>query len=110
MINNKIFVVHGGLFAQDGVTLDDIRKTDRKGEPKDDGLLCEMLWSDPKEGPGRAPSKRGVGVAFGKDVTENFLSTNGLDMIFRSHEMKENGYEITHDGKYTFHFNTLLTT
>ena len=29
VINNKIFCVHGGLFAQDGVTLDDIRKTDR---------------------------------------------------------------------------------
>eukprot|EP00398_MALV-I-01_sp_L67-1_P000169 gene169-918_t len=93
VINNKIFCVHGGLFAQDGVTLEDIRKTDRKCEPKDDGLLCEMLWSDPQDNLGRAPSKRGVGVAFGKD------KTNDLDMIFRSHEMKDDGYEITHDGK-----------
>lgn len=28
-INGKVLVVHGGLFDQDGVTLDDIRKTNR---------------------------------------------------------------------------------
>ena len=30
------------------VTLDDIRKIDRKREPPDDGLMSEMLWSDPQ--------------------------------------------------------------
>ena len=29
VLNSKVFVVHGGLFARDGVTLDDIRKVDR---------------------------------------------------------------------------------
>ena len=27
--------------------------------------MCELLWSDPQAEPGRSPSKRGVGVAFG---------------------------------------------
>ena len=27
--------------------------------------MCEMLWSDPQDEPGRQPNKRGVGVAFG---------------------------------------------
>merc|ERR1719450_1549889 len=73
VINNKVFVVHGGLFSKDNVTLDDIRKVNRDQEPPDEGLMTEMLWSDPQPGRGRAASKRGVGVAFGQDVTENFL-------------------------------------
>lgn len=99
VINQQVFVVHGGLFSQDGVTLDAIRKVNRDCEPPDEGLMAEMLWSDPQPGRGRAPSKRGVGVAFGQDVTENFLNVNGLKMVIRSHEMKEEGYEIEHSGK-----------
>ena len=38
-------------------------------------------------------------MAFGQDVTENFLKTNDLKMVVRSHEMKEEGYEIEHGGK-----------
>ena len=30
--------------------------------------MCELLWSDPQAEPGRSPSKRGVGVAFGEDL------------------------------------------
>jgi serine/threonine-protein phosphatase 5 len=40
--------------------------------------MCELLWSDPKPGTGRSPSKRGVGVAFGEDVTKAFLEDNQL--------------------------------
>jgi serine/threonine-protein phosphatase 5 len=29
---------------------------------------------------GRGPSKRGVGIQFGPDVTKNFLEHNGLGM------------------------------
>eukprot|EP00245_Coleochaete_scutata_P007829 TRINITY_DN2360_c0_g1_i1.p1 TRINITY_DN2360_c0_g1~~TRINITY_DN2360_c0_g1_i1.p1 ORF type:complete len:506 (-),score=107.70 TRINITY_DN2360_c0_g1_i1:133-1590(-) len=99
VLNGKIFVVHGGLFSTDGVKLSDIRAIDRFREPPDEGLMCELLWSDPQSGPGRSPSKRGVGVAFGADVTKRFLQENNLDMIVRSHEVKEEGYEVDHDGK-----------
>lgn len=37
LINGKIFVTHGGLFAEDGVTLRDIRETDRFREPPETG-------------------------------------------------------------------------
>merc|ERR1719462_1044662 len=69
LINDKVFVVHGGLFSTDGVTLDQIRKIDRFQEPNDDGLMTEMLWSDPYQGQGRQQSKRGIAVQFGQDVT-----------------------------------------
>lgn len=97
-INGKVFVVHGGLFSRDNVTLDEIRQIDRNREPPEEGLMCEMLWSDPGPMPGRQPSKRGVAVAFGSDVTKNFLETNNLDLIIRSHEVKDEGYELEHDG------------
>ena len=56
-------------------------------EPPEDGLMCEMLWSDPKPTEGRGPSQRGVGVGFGPDVTRNFLQDNKLDLLVRSHEV-----------------------
>ncbi|OZJ04722.1 hypothetical protein BZG36_01783 [Bifiguratus adelaidae] len=101
VIQEKILVVHGGLFSKDDVTLDDIRQIDRikLRQPGSDGLMCELLWSDPQPEPGRGPSKRGVGVQFGPDVTKAFLERNNLDMLIRSHEVKENGYVIEHDGK-----------
>jgi len=37
----RYFVVHGGLFSKDGVTLDDIRKIPRIGrQPGQEGLMC----------------------------------------------------------------------
>jgi hypothetical protein len=35
-------------------------------EPPEEGLMCEMLWSDPQYERGRMPNKRGVGIAFGE--------------------------------------------
>ncbi|KAG0180293.1 Serine/threonine-protein phosphatase 5 [Apophysomyces sp. BC1034] len=83
VIEHKILVVHGGLFSRDDVTLDDIRNIDRLAlrQPGNDGLMCELLWSDPQPQPGREPSKRGVGLQFGPDVTKNFLERNNLGMV-----------------------------
>lgn len=91
--------MHGGLFTRDDVTLDEIRKIERNRQPPEDGPMCELLWSDPQNKCGRAPSKRGVGCQFGPDVTKQFLELNKLDYIIRSHEVKNDGYEIAHDGK-----------
>ncbi|XP_047942408.1 serine/threonine-protein phosphatase 5 isoform X3 [Salvia hispanica] len=88
-----------GLFSVDGVKLSDIRAIDRFCEPPEEGLMCELLWSDPQPQLGRGPSKRGVGLSFGGDVTKRFLEDNNLDLVVRSHEVKDEGYEIEHDGK-----------
>ena len=94
VIDSKILVLHGGLFSQDGVTLDMMRKVNRFMEPPDAGIMTDMLWSDPQRMPGRSPSKRGVGVQFGPDVTKRFLDANNLKMLIRSHECKDRGYEV----------------
>ena len=99
VLGNKVIVMHGGLFSRDDVTLADIRKIDRQREPPDEGLMSELLWSDPQPMPGRAPSKRGVGLSFGPDVTADFLQRNGLKLLVRSHEVKDQGYEVEAGGK-----------
>lgn len=99
VINNKVLVVHGGLFTKEGVTLNDIRGISRFHEPPDSGLMSDILWSDPQPFPGRGPSKRGVGLSFGPDITKRFLENNGLDLLVRSHEVKDEGYLVEHDGK-----------
>ncbi|KIY44446.1 protein phosphatase 5 [Fistulina hepatica ATCC 64428] len=106
----RYFVVHGGLFSKDDVTLDDIRKIDRVGkQPGTEGLMCEayvqLLWTDPQSIPGRGPSKRGVGFSFGPDVTKNWCTLNHVTGIIRSHEVRQAGYEVEHNGLCTTVFS-----
>ncbi|UIZ26354.1 hypothetical protein KXD40_001835 [Peronospora effusa] len=99
VIEDKVMVVHGGLFSEENVTLADIEKIDRNHEPPESGLMSDLMWSDPQPFQGRGPSKRGIGLSFGPDVTKAFLEHNKLDLLVRSHEVKDEGYLVEHDGK-----------
>ncbi|KAH7826602.1 putative Serine/threonine-protein phosphatase [Monocercomonoides exilis] len=102
IINKRIFVVHGGLFTRMSVRLDEIRRVNRFTEPGEEGgdqLMAQMLWSDPMETPGQKASLRPFGCSFGPNVTDEFLEKNGLQMIIRSHEVRQAGYSVEHGGK-----------
>jgi serine/threonine-protein phosphatase 5 len=101
LIGKKYLTLHGGLFSDDTTSLDDIRKLNRHGQrqPGQQGLMMEMLWTDPQPQNGRGPSKRGVGLQFGPDVTKRFCENNGLEAVIRSHEVRMEGYEVEHDGR-----------
>uniref|UniRef100_A0A060SZJ0 Serine/threonine-protein phosphatase n=1 Tax=Blastobotrys adeninivorans TaxID=409370 RepID=A0A060SZJ0_BLAAD len=101
LIGNSYFVVHGGLFSTDGVTLDQIRKLDRfaQRQPGTEGMMTDMLWTDPQPDNGRKASKRGVGIEFGPDVTKRFCHDNNLKAVIRSHEVRMEGYSKEHDGQ-----------
>lgn len=99
VVGSKVFVTHGGLPVEPNVTLDDIRKIKRGMEPPEKGLMSDLLWSDPQPFPGKSPSKRGVGFAFGPDITKAFLEHNKLSLLVRSHEVKDEGYLVEHGGK-----------
>ncbi|KAK7196134.1 serine/threonine protein phosphatase type 5 [Novymonas esmeraldas] len=100
ILDGKVFVVHGGIYSRDDVTIAELQKPNRFREIPESGLICESLWADPQPMPGRAPSKRGVGCpSFGPDVTATFLKNNNLELVVRSHEVKEEGYEVDHNGK-----------
>ncbi len=100
VIQDSVFVVHGGLSTDSGaMTLEAINSIQRGREPPESGLMSDLLWSDPQQFPGRLPSKRGVGYSFGPDYTKNFLDKNNLKLLVRSHEVKQEGYVVEHDGK-----------
>ena len=65
LLNNRVLVMHGGLFSSDEVTIEDLKNVERNRQPPEEGIMCELLWSDPQPQPGRSPSKRGVGCQFG---------------------------------------------
>ncbi|KAK4688789.1 serine/threonine-protein phosphatase 5, partial [Tremellales sp. Uapishka_1] len=96
----RYFIVHGGPpVSKDGVTLDEVKAIDRYGkQPGQEGLMCELLWTDPQEQIGRGPSKRGVGLGFGPDVTRRWCELNKVTAVIRSHEVRADGYAIEHDG------------
>jgi len=98
VIQHTVFVTHGGIPVEP-TTLDSIRKIKRGCEPPESGLMSDLLWSDPQPFPGKSPSKRGVGFAFGPDITAAFLEKNNLSLLVRSHEVKDEGYLVEHNGK-----------
>ena len=119
LVNQCVFVLHGGLFHATDVTLaelDTIKRTDftlkdlpADGEPlesvsrdnKDEFLkqvLRDALWSDPMAAKGYQHSSRGAGVNFGPDVAKRFLQLNNLKMVVRSHEVCRTGFELPFAG------------
>lgn len=83
VLNKKVMVCHGGLFAQEAVKLADIKKIDRFREPPDSGLMTDLLWADPAKDVGRHPSKRGISIMFGPDIAHKFLDENGLSEMIK---------------------------
>lgn len=65
-------------------------------------LNLDLLWSDPdpysRKGC-RTNSERNIGSFFGPNITEKFLNKYNYSMIIRSHQVKQKGYEYTHDEK-----------
>lgn len=117
-IAGKIFCVHGGISPSLG-DLSQIKKMVRPTDIPDEGLLADLLWSDPfdKEaeqkvrdgsrekigelrgsrnvnyGPEWLPNDRGVSYQFTERALKKFLNSNRFDLIVRGHMVVEDGYE-----------------
>lgn len=107
LIDSKVFVCHGGLSNRSNVTISHLKQIKHQREPPieskllQDELFVHLLWSDPKSDgqDGFTPSARGAGVEFGADITMDFCKRNKLKMIIRSHECKQDGYDVLHQGQ-----------
>ncbi|KAG9261838.1 serine/threonine-protein phosphatase with EF-hands 2 [Astyanax mexicanus] len=62
--------------------------------------ILDLLWSDPMIPDGCVPNEvRGGGCYWGPNVTEEFLNKHSMQLIIRSHECKQDGYEFCHNRK-----------
>ena len=52
------------------------------------GLLCDVLWADPSaEVDGWKDNDRGVSYIFSKEIINNFISKNNIDLVCRAHQV-----------------------
>ncbi len=116
IIDDSVFVVHGGLFHNPNVTMNDLEqivRTDYFVKPpipypqNITGLSSEearyeylkqlqrdALWSDPTDETGCFLNPRGAGVTFGPDIAQQFMEVNDFWMVVRSHECCYRGFEL----------------
>lgn len=108
-INGKFLCVHGGL-SPELPNLKAINGVNRFQEPPREGLLCDLIWSDPleqAEGAEAKPAKgkkgappfihnevRGCSYFYSFDAAAKFLQKNSLLSVIRAHEAQLEGYKM----------------
>lgn len=100
-LNDKYFLVHGGL-PINNISIDNIAKLPKPDEIPNNETTFQLLWNDPSDDIKYYEPNilRGPGTyVFGPALTENFLSNSGLKMIIRGHEYTPQGYKWNHGGK-----------
>ncbi|KAF7369893.1 Serine/threonine-protein phosphatase [Mycena sanguinolenta] len=108
VLNKQFLCIHGGLSPEFN-TLDDLRAIDRFREPPTQGLMCDILWSDPAEDFGTEKTSesflhnhvRGCSYFFTYQAACNFLERNNLLSIIRAHEAQDSGYRMYRKTKTT---------
>ena len=99
LIDDKILLVHGGL-SPELKSLEQLKKIMRPTDVPEEGLLCDVLWSDPDNAIKEwGPNDRGTSVTFGQKVLKEFLEKNDLDLLCRAHQVVEEGYEFFSDDR-----------
>ena len=95
IVGEKILCMHGGL-ALDLKTITQLKTIKRPTEIPEEGLLCDLVWSDPDETvlfDFMTNKERGISVCFSKQTVEEFNEKNGLDLICRAHQVVEEGFQ-----------------
>ncbi|CAF1090028.1 unnamed protein product [Rotaria sordida] len=116
----KIIIMHGGI--SDKVNLKKLNHLSRnryvsievspqsktggkkltEEEDNEYHQMQDLFWSDPDPRGRKGCRKnedRKMACFFGSDITHQFLKKYNLSMLIRSHQVKQDGYEYTHDGK-----------
>eukprot|EP00941_MAST-03F_sp_MAST-3F-sp1_P004955 g4955.t1 len=113
LVEGKILILHGGIGAT-VESLEDIASIQRpvkhthshktkqslKPPPKAyitaQDIISDVCWSDPSDyssATGR-PTGRGAGYTFGPNRVNTFCKNTGVELIIRSHEVKNEGWEV----------------
>ncbi|EJD43398.1 Metallo-dependent phosphatase [Auricularia subglabra TFB-10046 SS5] len=108
IMNKQFLCIHGGISPELN-TIDDLRNLDRFREPPTQGLMCDILWSDPVEDFGAEKTQesflhnhvRGCSYFFTYRAACQFLDRNQLLSIIRAHEAQDAGYRMYSKTKTT---------
>jgi len=93
IVDDRILCMHGGLSPELRFPKQ-ILNIERPTDVPDTGLLCDLLWSDPKSADDYwEENERGVSFTFNEEVVEDFCKKNKIDLVCRGHMVVDNGYE-----------------
>ncbi|XP_055353602.1 protein phosphatase 3 catalytic subunit alpha-like [Paramacrobiotus metropolitanus] len=101
VINEQFLCIHAGLSPELRL-VDDLNNLQRFKEISSDGLMCDILWSDPvpEFGHELAPyfyshnRARGCSYNYSYYAVEEFLRRNKLLGIIRGHEVQNAGFKV----------------
>lgn len=84
----SLLLHHVTGLSPDLVKMEQIRRIMRPTDVPDQGLLCDLLWSDPdKDTMGWGENDRGVSFTFGAEMVSKFLLKHDFDLICRAHQV-----------------------
>ena len=93
IVEDKIIFMHGGL-SPSLKNLSELNEIIRPTDIPDEGLLCDLVWSDPESNlKGWELNNRGVSYTFNERIVDNFLTIHNLEVLVRAHQVVEKGYE-----------------
>jgi len=114
IVNNQFFCVHGGI-SPNMMSLSDINAIDRFVEPPSNGLMCDLLWSDPTDDfTSTSPvffthnRNRHTSYSYGYKAVVELLNKNKWLSVIRAHEAQEHGYRMYEKNEKTG-FPSLIT-
>ena len=100
VINGKFIALHGGI-SPEIYNIQDINKVNRFREPPENGMMADILWSDPVDTetgelhkPFTFNEQRGCAYVFGAEALSNFLDRNNLLCCIRAHEVQLEGFKM----------------
>jgi len=106
VLEDTFFCVHGGLSPRLEKVDDIITKIERFQEVPREGLMCDLLWSDPYDEEGEAAQETGpidwfdhnevrqCSFIFGENAVKKFQVDNKISSIIRAHEAQNDGYKM----------------
>lgn len=101
IVGKKIFCWHGGiskaLYSAESLSI--INEIERPTEVPEEGLLWDLLWSDPDPNVDTYDDNemRGISWVFGADALYDFKEKFNIDLVCRGHEVVADGYEFFSD-------------
>ncbi|QLQ79744.1 hypothetical protein HG537_0C03930 [Torulaspora globosa] len=105
IIQDRIFCVHGGI-SPELKSLRQIENIVRPTDIPDEGLITDILWSDPDSTVSDwSLNDRGVSYTFGKKNVIDFCTQFKFDLVIRGHMVVEDGYEFFAKKKFVTIFS-----